>query len=183
MFYPNPAIDNPVCVNTVMPVKKSRFEGKLKGYIGSCFKAFFAALPFGVLAGVYSAVCLPLIIIGAAFSEQTVLFLLIVALSGIPIIVLACIGSAWSIIIMLRWETKHTVISGHPVYFNAKVFSFAWTVFKWELFGILTLGIYWLWQPIRFRKWKWAHTIVDPYVQVVDVQHICQNGPIPMKKK
>ena len=179
MFYPNPAIDNPACVNTFVPVKKSRFDGKLKGLIGIYFLLYFIGAFLGVITGVYIVLALDSVL--ASFTDSS-LYYAVFVVGFIPVLFFLAFAVAWSIIIYQRWEAKHTVISGHPVYFNAKVFPFAWTVFKWILFGLFTFYIYWLWQPIRFRKWKWAHTIVDPYAQVVDVQNVCQNGPMKKKK-
>ena len=76
--------------------------------------------------------------------------------------VLALIGLAWAAIRFMKWETKHTVISGNSIKFNGNAFQLLGNCIKWTFLTIITVGIYGLWLPIKVRKWKVKHMELQP---------------------
>ena len=76
--------------------------------------------------------------------------------------VLALIGLAWAAIRFMKWETKHTIISGNSIKFNGNAFQLLGNCIKWTFLSIITVGIYALWLPIKVRKWKVKHMELQP---------------------
>jgi hypothetical protein len=76
--------------------------------------------------------------------------------------VLALIGLAWAAIRFMKWETKHTVISGNSIKFNGNAFQLLGNCIKWTFLTIITVGIYGLWLPIKVRQWKVKHMELQP---------------------
>ena len=76
--------------------------------------------------------------------------------------VLALIGLAWAAIRFMKWETKHTVISGNSISFNGKAIQLLGNCLKWTFLTIITVGIYALWLPIKVRQWKVKHMELQP---------------------
>ena len=76
--------------------------------------------------------------------------------------VLALIGLAWAAIRFMKWETKHTVISGNSFKFNGNAFQLLGNCIKWTFLTIITVGIYGLWLPIKVRQWKVKHMELQP---------------------
>ena len=76
--------------------------------------------------------------------------------------VLALIGLAWAAIRFIKWDTKHTVISGNSIKFNGNAFQLLGNCIKWTFLSIITVGIYALWLPIKVRKWKVKHMELQP---------------------
>ena len=72
-------------------------------------------------------------------------------------LVIAAIGVCWAEILFIKWETKHTVISGNSIKFNGNAFQLLGNCIKWTFLTIITVGIYALWLPIKVRKWKTKH--------------------------
>ncbi len=75
---------------------------------------------------------------------------------------LAMLGLAWADIRFIKWETKHTVISGNSIKFNGNAFQLLGNCFKWTFLTIITVGIYSLWLPIKVREWKVKHMELQP---------------------
>ena len=64
----------------------------------------------------------------------------------------------WAICMILRWETKHTVVDGRRLYFDGSVLQLFGNWIKWFLLCIITLGIYSFWLKIEMKKWEVKHT-------------------------
>ena len=80
----------------------------------------------------------------------------------IVLVVCVVIGAAGMTIIFMKWDAKHTIISGQRLKFKASAFSLLGNYLKWVLLTVITLGIYSLWLPIKVRKWKAQHTTSSP---------------------
>ena len=76
--------------------------------------------------------------------------------------VLALIGLAWAAIRFMKWDAKHTVISGNSIKFNGNAFQLLGNCIKWTFLTIITVGIYGLWLPIKVRQWKVKHMELQP---------------------
>ena len=59
----------------------------------------------------------------------------------------------WAVCMMLRWETKHTVVDGKRLYFDGNALQLFGVWIKWLLLCIITLGIYSFWVGIAMKKW------------------------------
>lgn len=67
----------------------------------------------------------------------------------------------WAICILLKWKTKHTVISGKRLKFIGSAWGLFGNWIKWLLFCVITLGIYSLWLGIEIEKWKVKNTVFE----------------------
>ena len=79
------------------------------------------------------------------------------------------IGVCWAEIINYKWHAKHTVISNQQMSFNANTWSLFWNAFKWVFLSAITLGIYMLWIPVKFKKWQVKHTTSTPEIEEEEV--------------
>ena len=68
------------------------------------------------------------------------------------------ICAPFGIVMLTRWETKHTVIQGRRLGFNGTGGQLMGNWIKWILLSIITIGIYSLWIPIKMKKWTTKHT-------------------------
>ena len=76
--------------------------------------------------------------------------------------VLALIGLAWAAIRFMKWDAKHTVISGNSIKFNGNAFQLLGNCIMWTFLTIITVGICGLWLPIKVRQWKVKHMELQP---------------------
>ena len=67
----------------------------------------------------------------------------------------------WMLCMLTRWETRHTVISGHRLCFNGTGGQLIGKWIVWLFLCIITLGIYALWLPIRIKQWTVKHTFIE----------------------
>lgn len=175
MFHPN-ATNNTPCTPTIKPVHKSEFLGTFGGFIGTNIKAIFVNLFFYVLCYLYLVLFAGFVLFFPVFvfsisADAAGVLLSIFLFGAVPLLFLSCLGAAWAFLIRCRWNAKNTIISGHPVCFQAGVFATAGTFIKWSFLSMITCGIYALWLPILIRKWKCAHFCIDFNVQFADVDH------------
>lgn len=132
----------------------SSWNGTLLNYLGT---RLLQLLVFGVFAavGLYVA-CMKVVGQGGAWYEDimnpTVLLMVI---GGIAIF---GFGFCWAAVIGIKYAAKHTEISGQKVYFNAGLFNLFFNCIKWAFFVVITAGIYLLWIPVQWKKWRAKHT-------------------------
>lgn len=94
-----------------------------------------------------------------SYFDGTLLGLVWNRLIGILIITFTLgICYPWAKVIIMEWETKHTVINGHRLGFNGTAIGLFGNWIKWWFFTIITLGIYGFWVGIKVRQWKASHT-------------------------
>ena len=140
---------------------ESHWDGNLLSLIGI---SLLEILVFGVflVAGILS-ICWN--IVGAGkdplYDLQQPLTIALVLLG----LVLIGVGFCWACIIFMKWETKHTVVSGYRMSLQANTWNLFWNCVKWTLLTIITVGIYSLWMPIKVTKWRVAHTVSVPEVE------------------
>lgn len=67
----------------------------------------------------------------------------------------------WMVCMLLRWEYRHTVISGHRLRFDGTGGQLFGKWFVWMLLTIITIGIYAFWLPIRMKQWTVKHTFIE----------------------
>ena len=130
-------------------VNNSVFTGRLLNLIGTWIVMI---LIIGIMAGAGVALIMT---IGKDGGTMQLVAIAVTA-------VLALIGLAWAAIRFIKWDTKHTVISGNSIKFNGNAFQLLGNCIKWTFLTIITVGIYALWLPIKVRQWKVKHMELQP---------------------
>ena len=69
------------------------------------------------------------------------------------------IAYPWTMCMMYRWETKHTVINGRRLKFTGKGVQLIGKFLLWYFLTIITFGIYGIWLGVNMEKWKAKHTV------------------------
>lgn len=64
----------------------------------------------------------------------------------------------WAVVLMMEWETRHTVINGQRLAFDGNAMQLFGSWIKWWFFTIITFGFYSFWMGIKMRQWKTKHT-------------------------
>ena len=64
----------------------------------------------------------------------------------------------------LRWVYEHTCIGGYRLKFTGKGGQLFGRFLLWGFLTIITLGIYGLWVPIKYKKWEISHVEIDSVV-------------------
>lgn len=136
-------------------VNNSVFTGRLLNLIGTWIVMF---LIIAVMAIAGAAL---VVIVGGVGEEGAEIGGLQIALIAVAAF-LVLLGLAWAEIRFIKWDTKHTVISGNSIKFNGNAFQLLGSCFKWTFLSIITVGIYALWLPIKVRKWKVKHMELQP---------------------
>ena len=139
---------------------QSFWDGRLLTLIGISLLAVLVLVLFaGVGVGIAYALGSFNGVINEEASDPTMLAIGIAA-----IVLFSVIGTCWASILLIKWETKHTVISGQRLTFNANTVNLIFNMIKWTFLTIITAGIYGLWLPIKVKKWQIAHTTSSPEV-------------------
>ena len=123
----------------------SDFDGTVLNYIGVSILEF---LVMALMVSIGAAVMLTL-------GVENVI-------SIVTVVVCVLIGFAWMTIIFMKWDAKHTIISGQRLKFKASPINFLLNYLKWILLTVITLGIYSLWIPVKVRQWRARHTTSTP---------------------
>ena len=73
------------------------------------------------------------------------------------------LGFAWPALwcFYLRWIYKHTVVGGYRLKFTGKGIQLFGKYLLWVFLSIITVGIFDLWLPIKYEKWKTSHVVID----------------------
>ncbi|MBQ3220714.1 MAG: hypothetical protein IJB34_01980 [Clostridia bacterium] len=79
-------------------------------------------------------------------------------LTFIHILFTLTIGTAWAMCRFWRWQAKHTKLNGKQVVFTGKGGELFSSLVIWFLLGVITVGIFWLWVPVKMEKWRVEHT-------------------------
>ena len=68
------------------------------------------------------------------------------------------IGAPWAHCMLIRWQTKHTVVEGRRLHFDGRGHQLLGKYLLWGLLTAITLGIYAIFLPVRMEKWRVSHT-------------------------
>ncbi len=136
-------------------VNNSVFTGRLLNLIGTWI---LMILIIAIMAGAAAAL---VVVVGGVGKEGTEMGIMQFALIAVGAF-LVLLGLAWAAIRFMKWDTKHTIISGNSIKFNGNAFQLLGNCFKWTFLTIITVGIYALWLPIKVRKWKVKHMELQP---------------------
>ncbi len=69
------------------------------------------------------------------------------------------VGLAWSSVIQLRWDRKHTVVDSRRLVFEGTVGNFFLKYLLWGILTAITFGIYGLFVPVKTLKLEAENTI------------------------
>ena len=131
------------------------FTGRMLNLIGMWILQF---LIIAIMAVIGVALVM---VVGGVGQEGTEIGALQIALIAVAAF-LVLLGLAWAEIRFIKWDTKHTIISGNSIKFNGNAFQLLGNCFKWTFLSIITVGIYALWLPIKVRKWRVKHMELQP---------------------
>ncbi len=132
---------------------QSKWDGRLLTLIGT-YLLMVLVLAIFVGAGVGIAVAI------GAFAENAETLMLVLGI--VAIAVLGLIGWCWALVIFIKWDTKHMVVSGQRLRFTASTINLFFNILKWTFLSVITAGIYALWLPIKVRKWQVKHMVSSP---------------------
>ena len=136
-------------------VNNSVVTGRMLNLIGMWILQF---LIIAIMAVIGVALVM---VVGGVGQEGTEIGALQIALIAVAAF-LVLLGLAWAEIRFIKWDTKHTIISGNSIKFNGNAFQLLGNCFKWTFLSIITVGIYALWLPIKVRKWRVKHMELQP---------------------
>ena len=136
---------------------ESKFDGTILGFFGIFLLMTVLSFIPAIILVVYTTSTGNDIIISADDSTGLMIVLGIQALS----LFIGLLGS----FILLKWETKHTVISGQRLHFKGNFFGLLWTLFKCFFLTMITFGIYAFWIYIKLKKWQIKNTVSYPEVE------------------
>jgi uncharacterized membrane protein YjgN (DUF898 family) len=83
-------------------------------------------------------------------------------LAGLITVLTLGICYPFGVVLMQRWQAKHSAIDGRPLVFTGKAIGLWGNWLKWWFFTVITFGIYGFWVIPRLTRWKWEHTDFDP---------------------
>ena len=141
--------------NKVAKVNNSVFTGRVLNLIGTWI---LMILIIAIMAGIGAAL---VIVVGKVDINNLEINPMVIALAVVAVL-LVLLGLAWAAIRFMKWEAKHTIISGNRVKFKANAFQLLGNCLKWTFLTIITVGIFLIWLPIKFRKWKVKHMELQP---------------------
>ena len=142
--------------NKVAKVNNSVFTGRLLNLIGTWILMFLIIV---IMAGIGAGL---VVVVGGVKDVNNIQIDAKLIVLAVVAVLLVLFGLAWAEIRFMKWETKHTIISGNRVKFNGNAFQLLGNCFKWTFLTIITVGIYALWLPIKVRKWKVKHMELQP---------------------
>ena len=70
------------------------------------------------------------------------------------------IAVPWAVTIWYRYDTKHTVLSGHRLSFDGTGGQLFGRYILWFFLTIITAGIFAFWLTHYMKKWKIKHTVI-----------------------
>ena len=63
-----------------------------------------------------------------------------------------------------RWLYRNTIINGYRLKFTGTGAQLFGKYILWTFLGIITIGIFTLWWPIKYQQWETKHVQIDSYV-------------------
>ncbi len=92
-----------------------------------------------------------------AFGLGTGQIILLAVVAFLALIVMILLLS-WSITVLLRWMSHHTIINDHRLVFVGRVGELMKKIILYWLLTLITLGIFGIWVPVKLLRWKAANT-------------------------
>ena len=129
---------------------ESKWDGTLLSMIGVTVRSMLTMI-LAFVAGIAVLVA----VIGVETEPDPVMVLVGV----LVFLALIIIGASWASIILLKWDTSHTVISGQRLKFNGNTVGLCFNMLKWVFLTMITFGIYAWWMTIKIRQWQIKNTV------------------------
>ena len=63
-----------------------------------------------------------------------------------------------------RWLYSNTIVNGYRLKFTGSGGQLFGKYILWTFLGIITIGIFTLWWPIKYQQWETKHVEIDTYV-------------------
>lgn len=104
-----------------------------------------------------------------SFFDGGVLGLLGVKLLGFLVLFVPVVGFAWSQLIMLKWETRHTVVDSRRHIFEGTLGGLWVKLLVWGLLRIVTFGIFGLFIPVKRLRWETENKIDNEHTTLAMV--------------
>lgn len=82
-------------------------------------------------------------------------------LCGLLLLITCCLAAPWTITILQKWETKHSLIASDRLKYEGTALGILGQYIIVFLLTIITLGIYSPWGTVRLNKYIYSHTHVD----------------------
>ena len=89
-----------------------------------------------------------------SYFDGGILGLLGTNILSLLVLIIPFVGPAWSRIIKLRWETRHTVIDSRRHIFQGAVGGLFVKKLLWGLLTVVTFGIFGLFKPVKALRWE-----------------------------
>ncbi len=80
-------------------------------------------------------------------------------LAALLCVVTLGIAYPWTLCMLQKWETKHTVIHGRRLTFNGQGHQLIGRWLLWVFLTVVTCGIYGIWLGLGVKKWVVKHTV------------------------
>ena len=144
---------------------ESRWDGTLLSMLGVSICSMLV-MALAVVVGIAVMVAL----VGTEGEPDPVMMLVGV----LVFLALTVVGTSWGSVILFKWDTKHTVISGQRLQFNGNTIGLTFNMFKWTFLTMITFGIYGLWMPIKMRQWQIKKTVSYPDSEEDELPEITQ---------
>lgn len=77
---------------------------------------------------------------------------------GILTVITLGLATPYAMIVMQRWQVKHTLIDGRRLKFNGKFTDLIVNYLKWYFLTIITLGVYYFWMVPYLNQWMVENT-------------------------
>lgn len=166
---------------------ESAFDGRTIGLIGTaCLQLLVFVLMTAIgavalvfISGAYEKLFAENLDIAEYVKELIDNNLVMVIVGGVVFLLFYLFGLAWSQRIGIKWVIRHTVINEHRLAFDGKAIQLFGNMLKWVFFTVITLGIFIIWIPVKFKKWEVKHTYFEnpSDLPAVNVNGYAPNAP------
>jgi hypothetical protein len=95
------------------------------------------------------------------YDGNTFIMFLLRLLGFILFFVTLTISYPWTMCMIYRYQTKHTVVNGYRLKFDGKGSQLLGRYLLWLLLTILTVGIFLIFLTNKIRIWKAKHTFIS----------------------
>lgn len=155
--------------HTVICGKRMYFDGTGLGLIGKYILwLFLSIITFGIY-GLWMAIAIKkwttkhTHFVGEednnSYFDGGVLGMIGTSLLANLVMCIPFVGFAWSDIIRLRWETRHTVVDSRRLIFNGRIGDLFVKYLLWGILSAVTFGIFAWFVPVKALRWQTEQTI------------------------
>lgn len=92
------------------------------------------------------------------FTGSVVTYILFELLIAAAIMFTFSLALPWAYSSFKGWQIENTIIEGRQLAFHGTGTQLFGNWLKWIFFTLITIGIYGLWIPNKFKQWEVEHT-------------------------